>query len=267
MLSNSTLILESLKDKKVFDLVECAMYNGDFKKSPAIAGFLTTSVLNKNYSSDQDLLKIINNVVGDRPLTLGQLTSEEKVRRRRTQVAELLRGKKIGSYLDYGCGNGKITRAIVETIKPEKSFGTDIMDQRNTNEEWNFDFQWRGSLPEKSFDLITCFTVLHHIDNIAAELRCIKDLLKDSGVLIIREFCAPTDEDKLFNYVMDEIYYKGYLNNYTVPIEMNYYSKETWMSLFLSLGFKIVSRGALKFKSDEKNPYNPFYVILKRGKN
>jgi hypothetical protein len=97
MLSNSKLILKSIKNKKVLSLIEKALINGDFKNSPAIAKFLLTSVLNKNYNSDQDLLKIIYNVIGGRPATIEQLTSEEKIIRRKSQVAVLVKDYKINS--------------------------------------------------------------------------------------------------------------------------------------------------------------------------
>lgn len=99
----------------------------------------------------------------------------------------------VTNYLDVGCFDGKITKAIGQyfALMPENIHGADIKDYRGENaEEFTF-AKYDRVLPYDSdkFDLITILMVLHHIKPIDLDtlLAEIARVTKKNGILIMRE--------------------------------------------------------------------------------
>jgi ubiquinone/menaquinone biosynthesis C-methylase UbiE len=106
--------------------------------------------------------------------------------------------------LDIGCGNGKITFSFSSKVPNGKILGIDISEtmlkeahkglekekvDSNCN---NITFKKANILTfnsEKKFDLITCFSTIHWIQNQQTVLKNINKLLKPNGkILIIAAF-------------------------------------------------------------------------------
>jgi ubiquinone/menaquinone biosynthesis C-methylase UbiE len=91
---------------------------------------------------------------------------------------------KINSYLDYGCGDGSITRQLGSAldVNSKNIFGVDLVDTPGINYVKNV-----KEINPDSFDLVTAFVSLHHIENGKKIIGEIHRILKPGGLLIIRE--------------------------------------------------------------------------------
>ena len=163
-------------------------------------------------------------------------------------------------YLDYGGSTGAITSYFAKELRlnKENAYSLDIE-------------QWQGNIIKKdytnikyitikptdsinldadSFDLITCFQVLHHVEE--SELsRTVKDLhrlLKKGGLFIIREHDCDSDLTRLLIDIEHTVYEcvangKEKMNGEylcTYNDGDKYKSINNWISYLESFGFKMV---------------------------
>lgn len=180
-------------------------------------------------------------------------------------------------YLDYGCGDGSITRAIqtIFNISKENVFCTDIKQYPSTQDLQfiTFDQLYNNSNSlHNSMDMITAFMVFHHLtDSLQLDaLRTIYKILKPGGTLVIREHNSPTQslQKYAFQKVVD-IYHDIY--DYVLSAEMNwdtndYYSKykssTEWDKIISSIGFKKYPNQRINTNDIKRKPiasYMRFY--------
>ncbi len=189
-------------------------------------------------------------------------TGTPRVDRRTQQVQELLQDvTPPKSYLDVGSSGGSITASVASSLglDANSAFGVDVVPPENENPEFSFKLYDGVKLPfdDNSQELITLFSVLHHVVPLDKVLQEIHRVLKPGGSFIVRDFDTKNPSVKLFNRVMDDLWYKVLLPNPDVPLPENFHSKEQWLKRFDDLGF------ILKNESFEKNnPYNPFMLRL-----
>lgn len=176
-----------------------------------------------------------------------------RIKDRVDMVLPLIAGTAVRAYLDYGCGNGEITRELSARLCIEKPFGMDITGAADgiifVNET--------SSLPSGFFDLITAFVSLHHIQDVHGALYEIYRLLKPGGMFIIREHDVRSEIVKkyldlihLFNDIR-----KNNLNNNTLNIQ--YRSKDEWNQIILSHGFELNK----VVKYSKHNPQNLYFAL------
>jgi len=167
----------------------------------------------------------------------------------------------IKKYLDYGGSTGAITSYFA------KNLGLDSTSAYSLDIE-----QWQGNvikkeyknikyitikptdpinLEENTFDVVTCFQVLHHVDD--AELgRTIKDLhkiLKKGGIFIIREHDCDNNLTRLLIDIEHTVYEsvtngKNTMNGQHLCLynDGNKYKPiDVWISYIESFGFKLVT--------------------------
>ncbi len=154
------------------------------------------------------------------------------------------------AYLDFGGGIGDVSSSIAKNLnlKKENSFVTDIQNwlgKEHTDEYVKYityRYLKTNELPfdNNKFNLITCLQVLHHIDDKEYTISQLKRIIKDDGILIIREHDSRNSYDRtmidiehsLHAYSMDE---QGidYFQNY----HDNYMSKEELETLMIKAGF------------------------------
>ena len=155
-------------------------------------------------------------------------------------------GKEKGKALDIGCGVGDFLHTMeqhgwdctgVEPSEDAKAIAKKrIKGQLLSSEE-------QENLPDSSFDLITMWHVLEHVDDIRWQIQQLHRLCKPGGRIIIA----------LPNYKSyDGQYYKAEWAAYDVPRHLNHFNKETLIKIFEESGLRHVKT--------EKLVWDAYYI-------
>lgn len=159
----------------------------------------------------------------------------------RRKVAYAIDGLSTGILLDIGCGVGDFLLQIkkkgweVSGIEPsheakniaQNRLGITLLDPSDS-----------CSLPDHSFDVITMWHVLEHVDDLKTQTSELKRLLKPGGRLVIA----------LPNYQsFDCQYYKQYWAAWDVPRHLNHFSAEVILSIIVSLEMEFLDTQKLKW--------------------
>lgn len=155
-------------------------------------------------------------------------------------------GKTEGKLLDIGCGVGDFIHTVeqkgwqcigVEPSEDAKKIArTRIKAKIIKSEELE-------QLPNESFDVITMWHVLEHIDDLKWQIGQLQRLIKKNGRVVI---AVP-------NYKSyDGQYYKELWAAYDVPRHLNHFNKATITKIFASVG--------LKLKRTEKLVWDSYYI-------
>lgn len=173
-------------------------------------------------------------------------------------VKDLIGSNVISTYLDVGCGDGKITKEIVTAFKTIKTYYmTDVL-WYNDDEHYfitNYDniSDSYAHIPDGSLDLITLFVSLHHISKISELLDVLKIKLSPNGIIFIREHNVINSNVATYLEILHKIQPDDYPSFFR--------SRETINALFSSKGF--VSSGYSEYNMDI-NPqklYHETFVI------
>ncbi len=150
-------------------------------------------------------------------------------------------GLSVGKILDIGCGVGDFLHTAethgwqcvgVEPSKDAKS----IARQRTKAEI--IESEQLESLPAASFDVITMWHVLEHVDNLRWQVEQLQRLIKPNGRIIIA----------LPNYKSyDGQYYKELWAAYDVPRHLNHFNKIVIAKIFNTKGLKLIKTDKLKW--------------------
>ena len=155
-------------------------------------------------------------------------------------------GKGKGKALDIGCGVGDFLHTMeqhgwdctgVEPSEDAKVIAKKrIKGQLLSSEE-------QENLPDSSFDLITMWHVLEHVNDIRWQIQQLHRLCKPGGRIIIA----------LPNYKSyDGQYYKAEWAAYDVPRHLNHFNKETII--------KILEERGLRHVKTEKLVWDAYYI-------
>lgn len=150
-------------------------------------------------------------------------------------------GLTVGKLLDIGCGIGDF---LLEVSKR----GWDVMGIEPSENAKSIAKERLGFLPldpsescsliDHSFDVITMWHVLEHVDDLKIQTSELNRLLKPGGRLIIA----------LPNYQsFDCQYYKQYWAAWDVPRHLNHFSPDVIRSIIDSIGIKFVDIQKLKW--------------------
>lgn len=176
-------------------------------------------------------------------------------------IEHLLQGKRIDHYLDYGCGDGSITKSVADKLGVRRAYGTDVLDSIPSKGITYIKVDELKILPSGSFDLITCMVSLHHIQDLPGAIETISRLLRADGALIIREHDCPalgaTDADEPNLPVFLNLIHLWNDSSYS---DITYRTKKEWIELFANYGFEVVSESTY----DGNNPQKLFYLYLKK---
>jgi len=197
--------------------------------------------IRKNYDITEDEInrivssfksdKAIYSAIGKYP-EKGNGKNENRADERAKSVVEMLNKitppPKIIKYLDIGCGDGSITRALGKILKLQHNniYGTDVYEQNITDFNYIVNNSSKLPFPDNSFDLITCFVVLHHVADLPTLISEIYRVLKPNGLLFIREHDST---GPLFEVYLDFVHT---LQQFLVNRELDFF--DSYFSHFLS---------------------------------
>ena len=165
------------------------------------------------------------------------------------------------TYLDVGCHKGEITKSISKyfKIKKENIYGIDIKKYCELPFKFNtFNFSKIPYL-DNTFDLVTCFMVLHHCPSHDILLKEIFRVMKTGGILIVREHSCDTKTDEALLDVLHEFYdyilYSGHNSWKTC-----YNSEKYWTKKITDVGFELFK--PIYIKDAVSNPLRNYISIF-----
>ncbi len=143
-----------------------------------------------------------------------------------------------GRILDVGCGDGKFLWALppdrYERAGIERSTETvDLVRSRIPDLDLIAGDIHAGSLEPHSYDVITFWHVLEHLQEPALVLRRVDELLRPGGWLFISLPCIDSMQARLFRrfwYGFDD-----------VPRHLHHFSKASLNRLLVEAGFRVVN--------------------------
>lgn len=136
-----------------------------------------------------------------------------------------------GRVLDIGCGVGDFLHTMEqkgwETVGIEPSEDAKAIAKKRIKAQV-LDTEEQETLPENSFDLITMWHVLEHVDDLHWQLNQLERLVKPNGRVVI---AVP-------NYnSYDGVFYKEKWAAYDVPRHLNHFNQETLVRMFKNNNF------------------------------
>ncbi len=180
------------------------------------------------------------------------------------------------NYMDIGCGDGNISKAIGSALNVDSN--KIVCIDKNQWLQNSFNHQKLGvtsvviteneKLPfeDRSFDFITALQSLHHMKDLDHKLSEISRLLKTNGYFVIREHDC---DSKLTSYLIDiehcayEMLLKQPPNlNFTNDYYANYLSLPKWNSTLAKYKLKCISKNLKLIPG--KNPTNYFYAVYQK---
>jgi ubiquinone/menaquinone biosynthesis C-methylase UbiE len=182
-------------------------------------------------------------------------------------VAKLERGAKVA---DVGCGHGWSTLLMAKAFPKSQFVGFDFHDGSITEARVHarkhggaanarFEVAKAKELPEKDFDLITCFDCLHDMGDPAGAAKHIRSALKPDGTWMVVEPMAGDRLEDNINPVSRLFYAASTL--ICVPTSK---AQEVGSALGAQAGEKRLSEviGGAGFRSVRRAAATPFNMIL-----
>jgi len=187
---------------------------------------------------------------------------------------------KVKKYLDLGCGDGKKTGLLGREFNLNKDniYGTDIKKwgpYEKVHSKHDFHFKYMGkdgkiNYEDNTFDIISCFFVLHHIKNLDFAMSEIKRVLKPGGVMILLEHDNHDDFDNLLLDIL-HLFYGIFVDKndkyLKKPDYAQYHNFMEWDFIFNNYGMKYVKSNYLfqEISHDIRydNIYYTFYKNIK----
>jgi SAM-dependent methyltransferase len=200
-----------------------------------------------------------------------------KIRESFNTAAEVTNGK----ILDVGCLDENLTRYVCGKLdkgflhdKIYEQHGIDVKEWQGENrhvvDEKNFvyftevDNEYSSyPYPDNNFFMITCFQVLHHIQNPVFILSEIYRVIAPGGYVIIKEHDIPNANTAALCYISHII--RKYLitdirdDREYPPLECKFRSRHEWDKLFHQAGFNIVSH-----YYQPNNTIGTYYTMLQK---
>lgn len=155
------------------------------------------------------------------------------------EILDILYKKKIKTYVDYGCGDGRTANAI-KKIHDSDTYCLDVNPINTLNYIENNSIDTiKKSFDNDSVDLVSVIQSLHHVpfieNNMIEVLNNIIDVISPGGLLLIREHDVQTVNDLnavntehiIYSYTETDkgINYYDWLRNYNKNDTAWYFSK------------------------------------------
>lgn len=151
-----------------------------------------------------------------------------------------------GHVLDIGCGVGDFLHTMEqnhwETTGIEPSEDAKVIAKKRIKAQI-YAPEEIGLLQDESFDLITLWHVLEHVDDLKSEVQHLYRLLKKGGRLVLA----------LPNYQsFDAQHYKEFWAAYDVPRHLNHFCQKSINNIF--------SNSGLELKKTDKLVWDAYYI-------
>jgi ubiquinone/menaquinone biosynthesis C-methylase UbiE len=149
----------------------------------------------------------------------------------------------IDKALEIGCGNGHGAKLIKKFFNPRNIVGIDLDERmirlakkRNNDQSISFLVMDASKLnfPDKHFDAIFDFGMIHHVANWKDCLKELKRVLKDDGKIILEDLSSDTFKTSL-GRIMKLLSDHPYADMYSIEDFLNYMK---------SIGFEIINSKA-----------------------
>lgn len=156
------------------------------------------------------------------------------------------KGLQVGKLLDIGCGVGDFIHVAEQ--QGWKCLGVEPSDDAKTIARKRIKANIINSevleeIPDESFDVITMWHVLEHVDDLKWQIEQLRRLIKPNGRIVI---AVP-------NYKSyDGQFYKELWAAYDVPRHLNHFSKQTITKIFKTK--------ELELKKTEKLIWDAYYI-------
>lgn len=162
------------------------------------------------------------------------------------KVEMATRGLHVGKMLEIGCGVGDFIKEMEkkgwDCTGIEPSIDAKNIAQKRIKARL-YDPQDIITLPNDSFDLITLWHVLEHVDDLKTEIYHLHRLLKNGGRLVL---ALPNFKSH------DAEYYNEFWAAYDVPRHLSHFSRETIDAIFTKNGFIL--------KKSDKLVWDAYYI-------
>lgn len=156
--------------------------------------------------------------------------------RREQDLKEICYQKKV---LDFGCGNGGFLRRIRNCADKVAGIELETNAREKIIAEGISTYKRMEDLENKSWDIITMFHVIEHLNEPEHYLNKIYDSLEDDGMLIIE---TPNADDALIS-----IYHCKEFEDFTYwSKHVRLYNNFTLKKLLYNNGFKLISDESLQ---------------------
>ena len=159
------------------------------------------------------------------------------------------KGVKVGKMLDIGCGVGDFLHRAEQNgwdctgVEPSEEAKTIAQKRIKARIIPGNDLE---KIPNETYDVITMWHVLEHVDDIKWQVAQLQRLIKKEGRIII---AVP-------NYKSyDAEFYKDKWAAYDVPRHLNHFNKETIVKIFKTNGLKLVA--------SDKLVWDAYYISYK----
>jgi ubiquinone/menaquinone biosynthesis C-methylase UbiE len=252
------------------ELLECVLTQM-FRGEPALAAALLAEIDDRCRSPRPDgalaagLHAFLHDRHGDAFARAFGHDEDARVRRRVLQIADLVPpGEAPQTFADFGCGDGRVTAGLARTwgLPRQRAFGVDVWDR--VAEPGAITYvpmrDHRSPLPDAGCDLATLLMVLHHEADPDGLLAEVSRVLSPGGRLLVRESDVGTPDLKLFNAVMEELYFHVLRRLPGVPTPDRHQGADGWEALFHRGGFAVERRLA----PEPDNPFTPVHFVLRK---
>lgn len=231
-------------------------------------------------ANDEEIVKYISSIVNYDNSTMNSKKRAQKFALQWKSVMDdtICNNIKINKYLDIGCNNGYITVEFgkIMGLHKDNIYGIDVESFTFQNIKpisgftFNYYDGYKIPFDDNTFDFITCIMVLHHIKYPNVILSEMRRVLKQDGVILIKEHNIYDEpliwlthlEHLLYDSISYNILYNDFINNYY----FNGFTKSDIKKMFTSYGFRKISikNNDIIDKYYSYNPTKHYYYLWKK---